>query len=44
MSAVFSKRQKQLYSVIDEYDKSAFIAVGEAGEIIGEGFKIHKNG
>jgi len=33
-----------LYSVIDEYDKSAFIAVGEAGEIIGEGFKIHKNG
>ena len=32
-----------LYSVIDEFDSNAFIAVGEAGEIIGEGFKSHKN-
>ncbi len=28
-----------VYSVVDELDKNAFIVVGEAGEIIGEGFK-----
>ncbi|MGI6279520.1 MAG: YitT family protein [Acutalibacteraceae bacterium] len=28
-----------LYSIIDEFDKKAFITVTEAGEIIGEGFK-----
>lgn len=28
-----------LYSIINKYDKKAFIVVGEAGEIIGEGFK-----
>lgn len=29
-----------VYSIIDKYDKNAFIVVGEAGEIIGEGFKV----
>lgn len=29
-----------VYSVVDKYDKNAFIVVSEAGEIIGEGFKI----
>lgn len=28
-----------VYSVVNELDKNAFIVVGEAGEIIGEGFK-----
>lgn len=28
-----------VYSVVNEIDKNAFIVVGEAGEIIGEGFK-----
>ncbi len=28
-----------LYAIINKYDKKAFIVVGEAGEIIGEGFK-----
>lgn len=28
-----------VYSIINEYDAGAFIVVGEAGEIIGEGFK-----
>ena len=27
-----------VYSVVNELDKNAFIVVGEAGEIIGEGF------
>lgn len=29
-----------IYSIVDKYDKSAFIVVSEAGEIIGEGFKM----
>ena len=28
-----------LYTIIEKYDKNAFIVVTEAGEIIGEGFK-----
>ena len=28
-----------LYAIINKYDKKAFIVVGDAGEIIGEGFK-----
>jgi len=32
-----------IYSIINEYDSSAFVVVGEAGEIIGEGFKTGKN-
>ena len=29
----------QIYSIINEYDKNAFIVLSDAGEIIGEGFK-----
>ena len=29
-----------VYSIVDKFDKNAFIVVGEVGEIIGEGFKI----
>lgn len=32
-----------VYSVINEFDPNAFIVVGEAGEIIGEGFKNINN-
>ena len=28
-----------VYSVVNEFDKNAFVVVGEAGEILGEGFK-----
>jgi len=31
-----------IYSIVDKYDKNAFIVVSEAGEIIGEGFKLLK--
>ncbi|MBR4073106.1 MAG: YitT family protein [Clostridia bacterium] len=31
-----------IYSIINEFDTSAFVVVGEAGEIIGEGFKSRK--
>lgn len=30
-----------LHDIIKEYDKKAFIVVSDAGEIIGEGFKMH---
>ncbi len=33
---------QSVYSIVDKYDKNAFIVVGEAGEIIGEGFKLLK--
>lgn len=33
---------QSVYSVVDKYDKNAFIVVSEAGEIIGEGFKLLK--
>lgn len=32
----------QVYEITDKYDKNAFIVVGDAGEIIGEGFKAFK--
>ena len=31
-----------IYSIVDKFDKKAFIVVSEAGEIIGEGFKMLK--
>ncbi|MBR7133362.1 MAG: YitT family protein [Clostridia bacterium] len=31
-----------VYSIIDKYDRNAFIVVSDAGEIIGEGFKALK--
>ncbi|MBQ8203664.1 MAG: YitT family protein [Clostridia bacterium] len=39
MCTVRLNEVSSVYSVVNEFDKTAFIVVGEAGEIIGEGFK-----
>ncbi len=41
MCAVRRHEVSQIYDIVREYDAKAFIVVGEAGEIIGEGFKMH---
>lgn len=39
MCTVRRHEVSEVYSIINEYDKKAFIVVSDAGEIIGEGFK-----
>lgn len=43
MCTVRRHEVSSVYKIISEHDKSAFIVVGEAGEIIGEGFKAIKD-
>ena len=39
MCTVRRHEVSELYSIVEKFDKSAFIMVSDAGEIIGEGFK-----